>query len=274
MIGSDVFVVAGNNASRLEAKSRIDGLVSIVVSCCGQLEYSRLCLPSLLRHSRQPCDLICLDCDSMDGTAEYLEGIAGAASVRVEVVRVPAEPQVGGGRKDDVVPIRGDFVALVNNDIIVTHGWLERLLALLASDADIGMVAPTANHAPALLAVDPIPYEIDLDGWAGAADVHPAAAAKPAIGHLLAQIDKVDSFARAVAEQNHGQWVEMEQLAGGCVVLKRAVLQRLGMFPSRTPLGTFDTEALSDRVRSAGYRLAGGREAYVHNFASRRAVRL
>jgi hypothetical protein len=39
-----------------------------------------------------------LDCDSLDGTAEYLEGLAAAASVRVEVARVAAEPSIGAGR--------------------------------------------------------------------------------------------------------------------------------------------------------------------------------
>jgi hypothetical protein len=34
------------------------GRVSVLVPCCGQLEYTRLCVPSLLRHSRKPYELI------------------------------------------------------------------------------------------------------------------------------------------------------------------------------------------------------------------------
>src|SRR5262245_56610059 len=33
------------------------GLASIVVPCCGQLEYTKLCMPSLLKHTRQPFEL-------------------------------------------------------------------------------------------------------------------------------------------------------------------------------------------------------------------------
>ncbi len=148
------------------------GLVTILVTCCGQLEYTRYCAPSLLRCSRQPFELLFLDCDSLDGTAEYLEGFAAAAPVKVEVVRVPAEPPMGPGRKDDVVPIRGDFVALCNNDTIVTQGWLERLVSLVSTAADVGMVAPMSNHAPAALLVDPVRYGIDTareEGPAGPA---------------------------------------------------------------------------------------------------------
>src|SRR5207249_4803710 len=59
-------------------------LVSVVVPCCGQLEYTRLCVPSLLRHSRRPCELIFVDIGSLDGTPEYLAGVADAAPVRIE----------------------------------------------------------------------------------------------------------------------------------------------------------------------------------------------
>jgi O-antigen biosynthesis protein len=86
-------------------------------------------------------------------------------------------------------------------------------------------------------------------------------------------IDKVARFARQWQEQHVGQAFESETLAGGCVLLKREVLQRLGLFPARTPLGTFDTDALSQRVRQAGYRLLGCRAAYVHYFGSRSTLR-
>jgi hypothetical protein len=48
------------------------GLTSVLIPCCGQLEYTKLCVPSLLKHSRQPFELVFLDIGSLDGTAEYL----------------------------------------------------------------------------------------------------------------------------------------------------------------------------------------------------------
>jgi hypothetical protein len=46
------------------------GMVSILIPCCGGLEFTRLCVPSLLRHTRPPFELIFLDIGSLDGTAE------------------------------------------------------------------------------------------------------------------------------------------------------------------------------------------------------------
>jgi len=55
--------------------------------------------------------------------------------------------------------------------------------------------------------------------------------------------------------------------------VKREVFHKLGLFPTRTPLGIFDLEALGNRVRQAGYQLAACREAFIHNFGSRGLVR-
>src|SRR5438105_2622844 len=62
--------------------------VSVVVPCFGQLECTRLLVPTLLRYNRKPSELIFVDVESLDGTSEYLAGLHAGAAVRVEVVRV------------------------------------------------------------------------------------------------------------------------------------------------------------------------------------------
>jgi GT2 family glycosyltransferase len=127
-----------------------------------------------------------------------------------------------------------------------------------------------SNHAAPPLLVDPIPYGID-DLPGRTADPQRDGDARPQ--HLLDQIEKVNAFARDWKEKNRGQSFEADSLAGGCVLLKREVLQKLGLSPTRTPLGIFDTEALGLRVRQTGYRLAACRELFIHNFGSRGLVR-
>src|ERR1051325_8666501 len=61
------------------AAASTPSLVSILVPCCGMLEYTKLCVPSILRNSRAPIELIFLDIGSLDGTADYLAGIKAAS---------------------------------------------------------------------------------------------------------------------------------------------------------------------------------------------------
>jgi glycosyltransferase involved in cell wall biosynthesis len=69
-----------NNADIAVAK--LPGLVSIVIPCCGMLEYTKLCVPSILKHSRPPFELIFIDIGSLDGTAEYLAGLKTGPKTR------------------------------------------------------------------------------------------------------------------------------------------------------------------------------------------------
>jgi hypothetical protein len=121
-------------------------LVSVVVPCCGQLEFTRLCIPSLLRHSRAPFELIFVDVASLDGTTEYIAGVGTAARVPVKVVRIERDVDFAAAYNAGIAQSQGEFIVLLNNDTIVTEGWLEHLVALADFDPQIGMVGAMAEH--------------------------------------------------------------------------------------------------------------------------------
>ena len=106
------------------------GLVSIVIPCVGMLEYTKLCVPSILKHSRPPFELIFLDIGSLDGTAEYLAGLqAGLGTqLRVHVERTATDLGLKDACKNALAQTYGEFVVLLNNDCVVTNGWLINLL--------------------------------------------------------------------------------------------------------------------------------------------------
>src|SRR4051812_39039300 len=97
-------------------------LVSIVIPCCGMLDYTKLCVSSLLKHTRQPYELIFLDIGSLDGTAEYLAGVATVqGAIHVEIMRTPTDLGIADAVKDAIAKAKGEFLVLLNNDTIVTH---------------------------------------------------------------------------------------------------------------------------------------------------------
>lgn len=235
----------------------VPGLVSVVVLCCGQLEYTRLCVPSVLRFSRPPFEVIAVDSGALDGTAEYWAGVQAAATVRVEVVRSPAESDLSAALQAGLDRATGEAVVLLDNDAIVPSGWLAQLAALLSMNPAVGMVAPMTNYGPGHQVVWPVPYRLGAKagGPSGPEGV-------------VAQIDAVDRFAQEWREQHRGQWAEADRLGGGCVVLRRSALRLVGAIPS-APLRFFDPVALSRRVVETGFRLACCRDLFVHSFGSR-----
>src|SRR5213595_2885589 len=107
-------------------------LASIVIPCCGMLEYTKLCVPSILKHSRPPFELIFLDIGSLDGTAEYLAGLqAGlAGKLRIEVIRTPTDLGLKDAVRQALQQTVGEYVTLLNNDTVVTNAWLNQLIGL------------------------------------------------------------------------------------------------------------------------------------------------
>ncbi len=258
----------GNGGTTIRSEQPVSvlappGLVSVLVPCVGQLEYTRLLVPGLLRHTRPPFELIFLDIGSLDGTAEYLAGVAAAAGsqLRIEVVRTPTDLGVGQAVGQALSLARGEFLVLLNNDCVVPEGWLDQLLALAAPQPTIGLVGPMSNYAVPPQLVENVPYRVGPKKGAGAA-----------AGDFLVDVSAVQRFAREVYERHRGKWVQAERLGGFCVLVKRQVLKKIEQTSSLrewSDLALFDTDVLSAKARQAGFTLGLCRDLFVHHFGSR-----
>ena len=240
-------------------------LVSILVPCCGMIEYTKLCVPSILRHVRPPIEveLIFLDIGSLDGTAEYLAGIKAACHYRVEIVRTPADLGIAEACKEAINAARGEYLVLLNNDTIVSDGWLNHLVTLAKKSPAIGMVGPMSNYAAPPQLVETVPYRVKpkkgkSPGRFGASET-------------LVDVAAVNAFAREYREQMKGKWIEVERLGGFCVLLKRQVLDRIGLprLEKWTDLSLFDTDILSVKAKQVGFTLACCRDLFIHHFGTR-----
>lgn len=71
-------------------------LTSVIVPCFNSVGLTRKCISALVRHARRPWELIAVDDGSTDETAEYLAGLRGSASMRVEVITNPENRSIPG----------------------------------------------------------------------------------------------------------------------------------------------------------------------------------
>ncbi|MGA7501467.1 MAG: glycosyltransferase [Isosphaeraceae bacterium] len=113
-----------------------DALASIVMPCWNQLDYTRSCLPALVRHTRPPWELIVIDIGSTDGTGIYLAGVQDVAPMWVTVVSNAQNLGFPAAINQGVKAARGDCLVLLHNDAVVTDGWLNQLIALAEMDSD------------------------------------------------------------------------------------------------------------------------------------------
>ena len=76
-------------------------------------------------------------------------------------------------------------------------------------------------------------------------------------------------FARRWRDEHLGRWFTVPKLSGFCLLMKRAVYDKIGGLDERFGIGFFDDDDLAERARRAGFELAVAHDLFVHHFGSR-----
>jgi glycosyltransferase involved in cell wall biosynthesis len=218
------------------------GLASIIVPCRDQLTFTRECVRSLVRHTTPPWELVVVDDGCTDGTRTYLDGLQDTIRVPLSIVAHTQSQGFSTACNHGLAAARGDFLVLLNNDTVVTDGWLDQLVALAVADPKIGFVGPMSNYASPPQLIPNLPYQ---------------------------NLDEMNHFANAWRRERLGQWFTCEKLSGFCILIKRSVFEQIGGLDERFGIGFFDDDDLCLRARKAGYELAVAFDCFVHHFGSR-----
>ncbi len=125
-----------------EAGARDPSLVSIIVLCYNGCDLTKNCLASLFSKSQsRRFEVIVVDNASTDSTPVLLADFQqGHPNLRV--IRNDQNRMFSLGNNIGVAASRGATIVLLNNDTIVTDGWLDALVEPLDRDCDVGIVGP------------------------------------------------------------------------------------------------------------------------------------
>jgi len=214
-------------------------LASLIVLTYNNLGYTRQCLESIFSKTSYPnYEIVVVDNASTDGTLDYLRTLAETHSA-VKLVLNPDNRGFSAGNNQGVQASAGNYMVFLNNDIIVTPGWLSRLIFHLR-DPQVGAVGPVTNFAgnESRIAVD---YR-DIGG--------------------------LDDFARRYTRAHDGQTFDIRMLALFCLVLRRAVIETVGPLDERFNIGMYEDDDFSLRLRQKGYRILCVEDVYIHHWGS------
>ena len=226
--------------------------IDIVVCVYNALEDVRLCLEAAHKHLLKNHNLIIVN-DRSDGqTTAFLREFS-ATHDRVTLLENEANIGYTQSANRGLAASTADLVIMLNSDTIVSPDWAIKLLDVAMSAPDIGIVGPLSNAA----------------GIQSVPDIKRSRNNTP-----------INTIPHAVSYHEIDQFLESTSLAetvplvplvhGFCFAIKRAVLDKIGLFDSenfKRYYGEEDDFCL--RAAKAGFQLAIATNTFVYHSKSR-----
>ncbi|MEO7916744.1 MAG: glycosyltransferase, partial [Dokdonella sp.] len=200
--------------------------VSIVIPIFNKIEYTVACLRSLRDHAGAiPFEVIVVDDGSVDDTPRCLDQIDGVRSLRNRT-------NLGfvGSCNAGAALAHGEFVLFLNNDTVVTAGWLEALLNTFDQVPDAGLVGAKLVYPDGRLQEAGGIIFSDGSGWN--------------YGRFDDPRDPRYCYRR-----------EVDYCSGAAIAIRRELFDRLGQFDRRYAPAYYEDTDLAFAVRAAGYKV-------------------
>ncbi|MGV7223971.1 MAG: glycosyltransferase [Nitrospinales bacterium] len=247
---------SGDESSKIMVQKQTvpeNQFTSIIILTHNQLEYTKRCIKSIFKHTKETFELILVDNGSTDGTVEYLESeviaqntkVKGQKSeIRIKIIKNKENLGFAAGNNQGMTVARGQYILLLNNDVVVTPGWLDRMIVSLERHPQIGIVGPRSNYVSGPQLVSSISYNVDtLKGLTG--------------------------YSENFAAEHKNEATRILRVVGFCMLIKRSVIEKIGGMDERYGLGNFEDDDFSLRAALAGFESWMAEDCFIHHFGSR-----
>ncbi len=216
--------------------------ISVVMLCYNQLDYTKLCVESVLKNTAYPnYELVIVDNNSSDDTAAYLTQLDQQYS-HIKIVLNKTNRGFAGGNNDGIAVADGDYVLLLNNDTLVTRGWLTGMLKHFANDASVGLVGPITNSIGNEARIM-VPYT---------------------------EVNMMPLYAHGYTMEHMGeQYPHDGILAMFCLMISRAAYEKIGPLDENYGIGMFEDDDYSVASVKAGFRNVMAEDVFIHHFGSK-----
>lgn len=216
-------------------------IVSVIVPTYKQLNYTKEFLESLYTYTKIPFELIVVVNDSEDGTKDYLQELSNKQSylqIVVNSVNKGFPASINQGLK---IATCGNYL-IINNDVVVTDGWLEKLLDISNKDSQIGLVGPISNEVSGLQKDETAVYS---------------------------SIEEMHKYASEISINNKNKIVHFPRIAFLCTLIKKEVIEKIGGLDERFSPGNYEDDDFCLRAQLAGYKTVIAKEVFIHHYGSK-----
>ena len=217
-------------------------LVSIVMPVFNQIEFTIKAFASFRANTRIPFELILVDNASSDGTKDIMEFLPGVKIIRNEINQGFVKA-VNQGIKES----KGKYIVIANNDIVVSHNWLEKMVEVAEDYSKAGIISLIVND--------------------GGKNQNINSMGLPELEGVKINVDLTDKINNILENNFNGQIIEETNSIIFCLALiKREVIDKVGLLSEDYGIGFGDDGDYSIRARKAGFKLILRKDAFFFHY--------
>jgi GT2 family glycosyltransferase len=234
--------------------------LSIVIPSWNGLELLRGCLSSLAREVRDRADEGRIETETLVVDQASSDGSASAVRAEfpwAEVIELPANRGFAAGSNVGLRRAKGRHCALLNNDTVVLRDGLERCVRYLDSHSEVGVVGPQL---------------LNPDG-SKQNSIH---SAPNFVTEILPKglLESIAPLRYPSKRFEHAGPIPVEAVLGACLVVRRRVLEDVGLLPEEYFFFLEETDWCL-QIRNAGWKVVHVPEArviHVHGATTKKRI--
>ena len=200
----------------------------IIIPVWNQLEYTKKCVESIFKNTHYPYRLIIIDNASEQATRNYLQKLSEQNKISLfrNEQNLGWIKAINQGIKVSTAP----HLCLMNNDTLATDGWLTEMVFVAENNPQVGIISPSSN--------------------------------------IFGQKPKgstIDDYALTL-KKYHRKWQELHSAIGFCMLIKKEVIDKVGLFDEEYNLGYFEDPDFCRQALQKGFLSARAKAAYIYHF--------
>lgn len=225
-------------------------LVSVLIVNWNASENLNECLESLFKIDYPNYETIVVDNGSSDGSVKMLE----KKFPEVKIVKSEKNLGFAGGNEYGLKYCRGKYILFLNNDTLVTRGFLTKLVSFIEKDENLAVVQPTILfHRPGESLhgkINSVGSFILNSGF---------------LYHL--------NYGKEFVEKDYDESYEIYTAYGACFLANRALVNKLGLFDPEY-FAYFEETDFSHRVWLSGQKVKIYTKAVIYHKGAKTAQKL
>lgn len=208
--------------------------VTIIIVTHNKLNYLAACIESIRKNTTYPHKIIVVDNGSKDGTIDWLRK-------QEDILTIENEHNLGFpiGNNLAMSMLNTPLFCLLNNDTIVTHGWLYQLANVIGSQDSIKAVGPTTNYISG-------PQQ-DNNGQ-------------------YQTIQDMEKYAAKILSRPNNLMQKFPRLVFFCTLLKSELVRTIGLLDEIFSPGNYEDDDYCMRINQAKGSTVISRSVFIHHY--------